>query len=279
MKTLKTAGVTAAVLGVGLGAAIGIGVVQTERHISQFQNRIVERAARMPVAFSLDIATLPPPVRRYFDFVFPDGVPPARVVKLEAEGEFRRPMTEDFAFTSAEQVIALRTPALMFSATTPLAPGIWARAYDFFADGEMEMRAKVMSLVTVVDEARTAELNQISLRRWLLESALYPQALLPGGPVRWEPIDAHSARAIAEAGGLSATIVAHFDEKGRMTQMRAEQDGDLTTPYHGSGEHVTRGDYRMVQGAMIPHRFIVSRAAGGELYPFFDAEITRIEFE
>lgn len=77
---------------------------------------------------------------------------------------------------------------------------------------------------------------------------------------------------------MSASLIAHFDTEGRMTHMTAEEDGDLTTPYHGSGEHVTRGDYRAVGNQMIPHSFTISRAAGGEIFPFFDGTVTEIEF-
>ena len=40
------------------------------------------------------------------------------------------------------------------------------------ADGRMEMKARILGLVTVVDETGSPELDRISLRRWLLESPL-----------------------------------------------------------------------------------------------------------
>lgn len=276
------------VIATGTGALIGlaIGVVvyssaKTEADIADFRSRVEGIGTTVPApAFDpAQVAELPAPVRRYFNFVFTGPVPASTVVHLEAEGRFRRPLTDAFNDATAEQVIAVGTPALMFSATTPVLPGIWARAYDFFADGQMEMKAKLLSTLTVMDEHETPELNRISLRRWLLESALFPQALLPGGPVTWEPIDEDSARATATAGGLSASMIAHFDADGRMTHMTAEEDGDLTTPYHGSGEHVARGDYRPVGNQMIPHEFAVSRAAGGETFPFFEGRITAIRFD
>ncbi|MEM9590005.1 MAG: DUF6544 family protein [Pseudomonadota bacterium] len=281
MLAFKVLAIGVGLLGLGLAAAVAVGSIRTERDIAAFQDQVsaiaLERHARQvdPAA----LATLPVPVQRYVAYTFPDGISSARVVRVAAEGQFRRPQTEGFSFTISEQVIAITEPALMFSATTPIIPGVWARAYDFFADGEMEMKAKILSLMTVVDEAETPELNRISLRRWLLESALYPHALLPGGPVRWEAIDDTSARAVVEADGLAAKMVAHFDAAGRMTHMIAEEDGDLATPYHGSGEHVLRSDYRDVGGVMIPHAFVISRASQGEIFPFFDAVLTDISFE
>lgn len=281
MRLLKWTLGGATILALGTAVTVGIGSYGTERDIRAFQEEIVEIAkARAPLHPSdADFAALPAPVQRYFTYVFPNGVPEMQLVRLTSEGQFRRPQTESFSFTTAEQVIALPEPALMFSATTPIIPGIWARAYDFFANGEMEMKAKILSTLTVVDERETPELNTISLRRWLLEAALFPQALLPGGPVTWDAIDDNSARATVSADGLQSSMIVHFDKAGAITHMVAEEDGNLNTPYHGSGEHVTRTDYREVQGVMIPHAFVISRMAGGELYPFFKARLTDLRFE
>jgi hypothetical protein len=265
-----------------LGAAsVGFGAWRTERDIRGFEAQVARIGAGMPAA-AVDLtqtAGLPDPVRRYFAFVFTGPVPAQGVVRLAAEGMFRRPGSSAFHPTSAHQVIAIGTPALMFSATTPVLPGIWARAYDFFAAGRMAMTARVLSALTVMEQRETPELNRISLRRWLLESPLYPQALLPGGPVAWTAIGPDSARATVTDRGLSASMVAHFDATGRLTHMVAEEEGDLGTPYHGSGEHVARSDWRAVGGQMIPHRFTISRAGGGAILPFWDGRITAIRFE
>jgi len=276
MHILRWVGIGTGAVVLGIAAAVAFGIWSTERDIQAFRDRVeaIAVAHQRDPADSSDWQDLPAPVARYFAFVFPDGPVPATHVSVAAKGQFRRPLTDSFSTTTSEQVIAVGTPALMFSATTPVLPGVSARAYDFFAEGEMEMRAKIASLLTVVDERETPELNVISLRRWLLESALFPQALLPVGPVTWEPIDDTRARAIVEADGLRATMIAQFADDGRMTAMIAEEEGDLTTPYHGSGEHVTRSDYRLVDGVMIPHRFVISRASGGEIFPFFDAALT-----
>ncbi len=260
---------------------VGVSSFLTEREI-EGHKAIVRQIADGSRSASIDPAVmqaLPTPVRRYLDFAVPDKTIGYRVVNIEAEGNFRRPLTEDFARTTASQTIAVRTPALLFAATTPIVPGVWARAYDFFADGRMEMRAKIASTLTVVDESATDELNRTSLRRWLLESPLYPMALLPGGPVRWEAIDDTHARAIVSGFGLEAALVATFRPDGSLADFDAEQDGDLTTPYHGSGEHVSRDDYRLVAGMMIPHAFTIARAAGGKTYPFWKGQITSIAFE
>ena len=277
---LKRSSIVLAVIVLLLGAAVAYAARQTDADIQHLQDRVaaIGVANPSPVYDADAVGELPEPVQRYFDYTFVEAQQPIGFVKLTMDGDFRRPLTDGFTSTTAEQTIAVGTPSLMFSARTSLFPGIWARAYDFYADGEMEMKAKVMSALTVLDESSTPELNQTSLRRWLLESPMYPAALLPGGPVRWEPIDDRHARAIVAADGLEASLVATFRADASLESFASEEDGDLTTPYHGSGEHVLRGDYRLVAGMMIPHSFTISRVAGGERFPFWAGEVETITF-
>ena len=44
-------------------------------------------------------------------------------------------------------------------------------------------------------------------------------------------------------------------------------------------EHVTRGDYQLVDGVRVPMSFEIARAAGGERFPFWFGRITSIRFE
>ncbi|WP_319532822.1 DUF6920 family protein [uncultured Cohaesibacter sp.] len=254
---------------------------ETEQAIAGFRTIVAEIGAEAKDAsFDADgVRLLPTPVQRYLSYSIKGPLSGYKVVRVAQKGDFRRPMMEAFEPTVASQVIAANVPAMVFSATTPIIAPIWARAYDFYAHGKMEMRAKILDVLTVVDEQETPELDRISLRRWLLESALYPQALLPGGHVRWEAIDDDSARAIVSSGGMEASMVAYFDAEGRMTFMQAEEDGDLTTSYHGSGEHVARSDYRQVGNLMIPHSFTISRAADGQIYPFWMGKMEEIIYK
>ena len=253
---------------------------QTEAEIDAHVKTVQAAAEKMPsrLVSNGDLANLPAPVQSYFRYAFVEAPRSITHVALSMEGDFRRPLTEGFAPTTADQTIAAGTPALMFAATTPIIPGVWARAYDAFANGKMEMKAKILSTLTVVDEKETDDLNRTSLRRWLLESPLYPMALLPGGPVRWEAVDDRRARAIVSAHGLSVSMIATFRDDGSLERFDAEEDGDLTTPYHGSGEHVSRSDYRQIDGVMIPMNYTIARAAGGQIYPFWKGRVTNFEF-
>ena len=254
--------------------------IMLEDEIDDHVERVktVAKATQLTAYNPAELEGLPPPVKRYFKFTFVENHQPTELTHFNMEGDFRRPNTEGFEFTTAEQTLSINSPDFIFSATTPILPGVWARVYDAFFNSEMMMKAKIFSLITVVDEQETPELNRISLRRWLLETAMFPAALLPGGHVKWEAINSNKARAIVSKGNLKASLIATFREDGSLASFDAENDGDLTTPYHGSGEQVLRDDYRLVSGMMIPHKFTISRVSHGNVFPFWKGNITSIRF-
>lgn len=269
-------------MGLGLLVMIPVAVIAYSEQVSRsaiadHEDRVVDLAGKAgPVQVDeAAIADLPEPVQRWVSFTFDD---PAGVrathIEIGMEGDFRRPLTEGFNNLTGSTVSATNEAAFVFSGKTSVFPGVWALAYDAYAKGEMEMKAKVMSTLTVVDEQETPELNRSSLQRWLLLSPTYPSALLPGGLVTWEPIDGDHARATVRADGLEASLRFTFGDDGQVEEVNAETDGDLTTPYHGSGEHVTVTDYREVSGMMVPHQYVVARAADGERFPFLTGIVT-----
>ncbi len=255
----------------------------TQKEIAGFERSLIHATLDHPSFTPETHSDLPVPVQRYLAFAFPHGVPedaaevPAWIA-FDQKGDFRRPGTESFAPTTARQVVATATPDLVFSADTPLWGPIRAVAYDAYIDGAMEMEARVLSAVSVMDENRSPELDRLSLRRWLLEAPTNPYALLPGGLVTWEAIDDTSARAVVVAHGHRASMIARFDERGALISLEAEEDGDLTTSYHGPGELVTRSDHRLVGEVRVPMTFEVSRVAGGEILPFWSGQITDVRF-
>ena len=143
----------------------------------------------------------------------------------------------------------------------------------------MQMKAKILSTFSVVDEQSSPELDRVSLRRWLLESALYPMALLPSEQIQWEAIDDQRARVTAHWNQMSVSMIATFAPSGELTQMIATEEGDLSTAYHGSGELVERSDYQNVQGIMIPMKFSIARVHANQVLPFWVGKIDEIRFE
>ncbi len=265
-----------------VAAYIAYAAHDTRQTINEFELAVVASASSKNLSPTEQqaLVDLPAPVQSYFSFTFPNGIKTvSRWIQFEQSGSFRRPLTETFASTTARQVIATAEPDLVFSAVTPILGPLWAVAYDSYIDGGMEMEARLLSAISVMHEHGTPMLNQISLRRWLIESPTNPYTLLPGGIVRWEAIDERRARATARAHGYEASLIATFDSSGGLLSFEAEEDGDLTTPYHGSGEHVVRNDYRLIDNVRIPLAFEISRMAEGRKYPFWKGRITHLAFD
>ena len=113
MRTLKRVAVCSLGLVVSIIVFVMYSSSSTEEDIARLRARVANLAAKR-VAPDYDpagFASLPEPVKRYFAFVFRGAPPPCSVVRLKAEGAFRRPLTHDFAPTTAEQVIAVGTPS------------------------------------------------------------------------------------------------------------------------------------------------------------------------
>ena len=281
MNWLRRMGFALTAIIAGVSVFLIYAALSTRAEITGLENLVRRKAAAAPMPSAAEMAELPYPVRRYFDFTFPDGIrsgPDYSLVEMEARGDFRRPLMTEFGDTTARQVVNIGRPDMAFSADTPIVGPLWAIAYDVYIDGTMTMRARVLSAFTVVEEDSSPLLDRISLRRWLLESPAFPMALLPGGPVTWETVDDKRARAVVRAFGIEASMVATFRADGSLERMDAEKDGDLTTPYHGSGEHTLRTDYKLVQGVRVPTGFVIARVAGGKIYPFWRGRINSIRF-
>lgn len=279
MRILRLVGLGVLVAAVLAGAALIYFARSTRGEITALEAALIAQAEPAGARRLAD-AALPDPVARYFAYTFPEGVPEApRYAEIEMAGQFRRPMTESFAPTTARQVVSLGQPDLVFSADTPILGVLWAIAYDSYIDGQMMMEARVLSALSVMHEEGSPELDVISLRRWLLESPVFPMALLPGGPVTWEPLDERRALAVVRAQGLEARLIATFAEDGALIAFDAVAPGDLTTPYHGSGERVTRSDVQLVEGVRVPMAFEISRVgADGAARPFWTGRITSLRF-
>lgn len=229
-----------------------------------------------------ELAALPEPVRRYLDFAFQGEPRRLRSLSVVQQGDFRRPGQTGWERMTAEQYVAATEPAFVFSGATQVLPGVTARAMDAYVDGRMRMRAKVFSAITVMAEDGGA-LDRVSLMRFVIESALFPSALLPGEHLRWEAMDETRARAVVLAAGeaIGAYVVTFDPASGALVRMESEAEGDPATAgrFHGAGEVVERSDYRAVEGVMVPHRFTLARRLGGDVQPFWKGEVTQIAFD
>jgi hypothetical protein len=118
------------------------------------------------------------------------------------------------------------------------------------------------------------------LMRFLAEAAWYPTALLPSQGVRWESLDARSARATLVDRGVSVSLVFQFREDGLidgvMSEGRARLIADrvVMLPWVGRWRA-----YETRDGMRVPTEGEVSWIVPGRRLPYWRGRVTDIRYE
>ena len=240
------------------------------------------RTAIAPAAFGqAAIATLPPPVQRYFRAVLTEGQPMIAAVHLVHTGTFNSSTDRVRwnVFTSTQLVITQR-PGFDWDARVHMAPGVTMRVHDAYAGGEGMLRAAVLGLFIVADARGTPEMARGELMRFLAEATWYPTRLLPGNGMSWDAIDDSTARATLRDGDVDASLEFHFDAQGFVrevsTSARDRTVGDRLVPTPWRGRF---WNYALRNGMRIPLDGEVEWALPGGPLPYWRGHIASITSE
>ncbi len=228
-----------------------------------------------------ELEGLPAPVQRYFRTVLKEGQPLIGAVNVEHAGTFNMSETGEQwkTFRSSQRVI-VRRPGFVWDARIRMAPGMNVHVHDAYVAGEGVLTAKLFGLLTVMKEPGTPELARGELMRFFAEAAWYPTALLPGQGIRWEEVDARSARATLVDGGLSLTMRFTFNDDGLIETVRVEDRGRISndqiipTPWQGRF-----WNYREHNGMLVPFDGEVAWLMAEGAKPYWRGRIERIEYE
>jgi hypothetical protein len=198
-----------------------------------------------------EIADLPAPVARYFEFALTPGQPLVRRAQVEQRGDFAMKPGE-WRRMRASQTFWASPPGFVWDATISMAPGVNIRVRDGYFGGSAKMKGSIAGLIPIVDQADTPGLAEGSLLRYLAEAPLLPTALLPGAGVQWTAIDDTTARATLSDAGVTVSMNAHFGAAGEITRISALRFRDVNgigvpTPFEA-----VWSDYLRVDGMMIP---------------------------
>ena len=281
MKFLLALGIIVGVLAILVITAAGIGQLRWNRATQDAVGLL--RAGVDPAAGSIwnpeMTDTLPPPVRRYFRFALTPGQPSINSARLDQVGEFlARPDGKWSPFTAFEHFTA-HPPAFVWDASIGSAPLVTVRVRDGYRDGHGMMVARVAGLLKVAEGGDTPELAQGALARYLAEAVWIPTALLPRSELGWEPVDDSTARATLTDRGVSVTVDFHFDVDGRVVGISGMRHRDVEgrgvpTPWEG-----WFGDYRRVEGMMVPAQASVSWVLPEGRYTYWKGTVVGWRFE
>jgi hypothetical protein len=224
---------------------------------------------------------LPEPIRRYYNTVLQEGQSMVAGARIEHTGTFNMGETDEQwkPFRSTQHVITQR-PGFVWDARIVMAPGMTARVVDAYVAGRGILVAKLVGLLTVVDQQDTPEMAQGELMRFLAEGTWYPTALLPSQGVVWEALDDTHAAATLADGATTVRLEFEFDAQGLVRSVYSEgryRDVDgvqVATPWRGRF-----WDYQRRDGMLIPIEGEVEWLLESGANPYWRGRIERIEYE
>jgi hypothetical protein len=224
-----------------------------------------------------DINALPEPVQRYLIYTQIVGKPRIRTVSLKQRGYFRQKQNQKWLPLRAVQYFTLDPPGFVWYGSLSPAPLVSITGTDVFCNGKGRMVIKLLSLFRIAD-ASGPEVDQGELLRYLGEMVWFPTACL-NDFIRWHSVDSRSARATITTGGITASGVFHFNDRGEIVDLVAERYGDFGRGFELATWSPRVSEYREINGLRIPMRGEVAWKLKSGEFPYGRMEITEIEYD
>ena len=282
-------GVLAVLVAVGVAAVAGLSRIGATRwaEATAALHQQLDAAQAAPAAgrqfnAARDLDGLPPPVQRYLRAALTEGQRRIRSVDMAQVGTMdlgeRTPRWKPFRATER---FTIDRPGFVWDAAIAVFPGVPVRVHDAYVAGEGRLHPAVFGLFTLTDQRDTGgELAQGELLRFLAEAPWYPTALLPSQGVRWEAIDARSARATLTDGDRSAVLVFQFDEADLIVgveaigRYRAVDGRMVATPWKARFS-----SYQERSGILVPTQAEVMWVLPEGPSPYWRGELTEILYK
>jgi hypothetical protein len=219
-----------------------------------------------------DIATLPPPVRRWLEVSGAVGRPRARTVRLLQRGGMRTAPGQPYLPVVARQYFRVDQPGFVWTVDVTMMRVVPVVGRDTYLDGHGRMFIKAGGLVAVADGTGPT-FDQGTALRFLGEIVWFPSAAL-ASYITWEPIDDRRARATLAFKDVTTSAVFEFDERGRFAGMTAERyyDGKSLETWV-----IPVTEWQTIRGIEMPVRGgAVWKLASGD-FDYFQWEIVDVE--
>jgi len=226
-----------------------------------------------------DIRDLPEPVQRYLRYTGIIGRQRAAFVRLKQTGAMRPKPDGKWFPLKAEEYYTVDNPGFVWKGRMAIAPLISAEAQDMYLNGQGNMHVKLISAINIVN-AKGKDMDEASLMRYFNEMQWFPSSLVSGN-VKWEAIDANSARSTLTDRDMTVSALFCFDKEGKITNFIAERgrstDGGKvvrTTWSTPISEYGTYGN-----GLRLPSKGeAIWHLDSGE-FSYIKLEITEVEYD
>lgn len=227
------------------------------------------------------VADLPDPARRYFLYAIRPGTPLRRVAEIEMQGELSLGTREKPNYLPMRGRQVLRMDGFVWQVKAGKG-AMWFSGSDGYVGGEGWTRFWLYDLVPVVRAGGGEDIARSAAGRAVAESLFWtPAALLPSSNVRWEPVDADTARAVVALHGHEHRVELTVAEDGRprsVSLMRWSRENPARAwrlqPFGG-----TIGEIREVDGYRVAAEVDGGNWFGTDDYfPFYKARVVDIRF-
>lgn len=226
-----------------------------------------------------DIRHLPEPVQRYLRYTGIIGRQRVAFVRLKQVGAMRPKASGKWFPLKAEEYYTVDNPGFVWKGRMAVVPLISATAQDMYLNGDGNMHVKLMSAINIVN-AKGKEMDEASLMRYFNEMQWFPSSLVSDN-VKWEAIDANSARSTLTDRGMTVSALFCFDKEGKITNFIAERgrstDGGKLARTKWSTPISEYGTYG--NGLRLPSKGeAIWHLDSGE-YSYIKLEITEVEYD
>jgi hypothetical protein len=185
---------------------------------AEYRREVEARLAEAPPSpaplTEADLAPLPEPVQRYLRLTGSVGQPRPHHVRATWRGRIRSGPEDPWMAFTAEQYNFLAEPSRFFLMDARRA-GLPVDVLHAYRDGQASMRVRLLSMIPLVDE-RGPAMTRAETVTLLNDMALFaPPALADPTlqpDLRWEAIDARSARVRYTVGDNEVSAVLEFNE-------------------------------------------------------------------
>jgi hypothetical protein len=241
--------------------------------IAELFSMVTEKGTR--VITEEDIKGLPEPLQRYFRYTGVLGKENIIAVRLKQRGFFRQGYRPWMPF-EAEQYYTTDPPGFIWAVRMKALPFFSIKGRDMYYEGKGNMLIKLPPFIKIAD-ARGDEINQGTLLRFLNEMMWFPTAYL-SEYIQWEAIDSTSARATMSYGGVTASAIIYFNEKGEMTDFVARRYMSVDGGYSLETWSTPIKEYREINGIRLPVKGEgVWKLSSGD-FTYISLEVTDIEY-
>jgi hypothetical protein len=272
----------------GLMLLVAVSLILSYRHW-QDQTQVLrqrleqrQRSVSTVVYHLEEIASLPAPVKRYFQKVLTPGQSIVKDAQVSSDGQFSlvEEGTPRWVPFTADQKVTPQQIGFDWNARVNLAPGVQCLVHDAYVEGEGILHATLAGLLTLANLRGRNEIAKGELMRFLAESAWYPTALLPSQGVTWQPIDNHRAQATLQDGTTTVNLEFRFNQEDLIEGVyaaardRTVQGKLVPMPWQGRFWNYEKHD-----GMLIPSEGEVAWQTPTGILPYWRGKVKTIRYE